>query len=58
MAVSAATTPVGEGIGLTPLAEIAAALALVVVVIFAIAWVLRRLQVGGVAGGGIVMVKP
>ena len=52
MAASAASTPVGEGIGLAPLAEVAAALAFVVVVIFAIAWVLRRLQAGGVAGGG------
>jgi len=52
MAASAASAPVGEGIVLAPLAEVAAALALVVVVIFAIAWALRRLQAGGVVGGG------
>jgi flagellar protein FliO/FliZ len=52
MAASAASTPVGEGLGLAPLVQVAAALALVVLVIFAIAWLLRRLQGGGAAGVG------
>ena len=52
MAASAAPASAVEGFGLAPVVEVAAALALVVVVIFAIAWALRRMQAAGVAGGG------
>src|SRR5512139_2218263 len=52
MAAAAASTPMGEGIGLAPLAEVAGALAVVVLLILAIAWALRRVQGVGVAGGG------
>jgi flagellar protein FliO/FliZ len=51
MAVPAAGTPVGEGIGLGSLLEVGAALGIVVLAILALAWALRRLQGSGAGTG-------